>query len=132
MNLRALLLAGLALPSILLAPPAWAQSNAPAPVEPSPVNSAMNADLMYQLLLGEMQVQQGDPGSGFSLILDAAHKANDPRLYQRAVEIAMRARSGDSALQAARAWKTAQKKSFGRQDRFRRTDAQGGWKQRSD
>ena len=108
MKLRALLWVGLVLPSILLAPLSWAQSNAPASQEPASANSAMNAELMYQLLLGEMQVQQGDTGTGFSLILDAARKVNDPRLYQRAVEIAMRARAGDSALQAARAWKTSQ------------------------
>jgi tetratricopeptide (TPR) repeat protein len=40
-------------------------------------------------------------------ILDAARKTNDARLYQRAVEIALQARSGDSALLAARAWKQA-------------------------
>ena len=108
MKLRALLGVGLVLPSILMAPLSWAQSNAPASQEPASANSAMNAELMYQLLLGEMQVQQGDTGTGFSLILDAARKVNDPRLYQRAVEIAMRARAGDSALQAARAWKTSQ------------------------
>ena len=40
-------------------------------------------------------------------MLDAARKTNDPALYQRAVEIAFQARSGDAALQAARAWKQA-------------------------
>jgi tetratricopeptide (TPR) repeat protein len=39
--------------------------------------------------------------------LDAARKTNDARLYQRAVEIALQGRYGNSALQAARAWKQA-------------------------
>ncbi|OSZ67483.1 tetratricopeptide repeat protein [Hydrogenophaga sp. IBVHS2] len=73
---------------------------APAPV----VNSALNAPLFYQLLLGEMNVREGDPGAGYSLILDAARRARDPQLYQRAVEVALQARSGDAALAAARAW----------------------------
>ena len=29
---------------------------------------------VYQLLLGEMQVSAGEPGAGYSLILDAARK----------------------------------------------------------
>ncbi len=87
---------------------ARAQAPAPAAEASAPVNSALDAELMYQLLLGEFHVQGGDPGSGFSLILDAARKTNDARLYGRAVEIALRSRSGDSALQAARAWKGAQ------------------------
>ncbi len=47
----------------------------------------------------------GEPAQGFSLVLDAAHKTRDPKLFQRAVEIALQARSGDLALKAARAWK---------------------------
>ncbi len=77
-----------------------APESPPAPV----VNSALNAPLFYQLLLGEMNVREGDPGAGYSLILDAARRAKDPQLYQRAVEVALQARSGDAALAAARAW----------------------------
>ncbi len=77
-----------------------APESSPAPV----VNSALNAPLFYQLLLGEMNVREGDPGAGYSLILDAARRAKDPQLYQRAVEVALQARSGDAALAAARAW----------------------------
>lgn len=61
--------------------------------------------MFYQLLLGELQVRQGSVGAGFSLILDAARKARDPALFQRAVDIALQARSGDAALQAAQTWK---------------------------
>ncbi len=69
--------------------------------------SALDAALFYQLLLGELNVRSDQTGAGFALILDAARKTNDPALYQRAVELAFEARSGDSALQAARAWKQA-------------------------
>jgi tetratricopeptide (TPR) repeat protein len=79
---------------------------ADAPDE-TPASSALDGELFYQLLLGELSAQGSDPGTGYALILDAARKTGDPRLYQRAVDIALKARSGDSALQAARAWKQA-------------------------
>ena len=94
---------------------AWAQT-APAPAAaPTPdsaaapgpggvVNSALNAPLFYQLLLGELNVRAGEPGTGYSFILDAARRQRDPLLYRRAVEVALQARSGDAALAAARAW----------------------------
>ncbi len=62
-------------------------------------------------MLGEMNVTSGDAGTGFSLMLDAARKTNDARLYERALDIALAARSGDAALQASRAWRQAQPKS---------------------
>jgi tetratricopeptide (TPR) repeat protein len=70
-------------------------------------NSAMTGELLYEILLGEMNLRQGEPAAGFSLLLDAAKKSNDVQLYDRAVEIALQARSGDGALLAARAWTQA-------------------------
>ena len=70
-------------------------------------NSAMSGELLYEILLGEMNLRQGEPAAGFSLLLDAARKSNDVALYDRAVEIALQARSGDGALMAARAWSQA-------------------------
>ncbi|HVZ44576.1 MAG TPA: tetratricopeptide repeat protein [Ramlibacter sp.] len=76
-----------------------------------PSQSALDADLFYQLLLGELNAREGEPSAGFALILDAARRTGDPALYQRAVEIAFQNRSGDAALQAARAWKKAEPQS---------------------
>ena len=76
--------------------------------ETTPATSAMDAALFYQLLLGELNVLDGEPGKGYSLMLDAARKANDADLYQRAVDIALQSRAGEAALDAARAWKRAQ------------------------
>ncbi|WP_240606612.1 tetratricopeptide repeat protein [Limnohabitans parvus] len=70
-----------------------------------PKQSALDAVLFYQILLGELNTRQGSPGSGFSIMLDAARKTRDPALFQRAVDIALQARSGDAALQAAQTWK---------------------------
>lgn len=79
--------------------------------EPSAIGSALDSGLFYQLLLGEMNARADEPGAAFSLILDAARKTNDPALFKRAVHIALDARAGDSALQAARAWSQNQPES---------------------
>jgi tetratricopeptide (TPR) repeat protein len=85
-----------------------AQTTAPATDAPAPAvnNSALTAPLFYQLLLGELNVRGGDPGAGYSLLLDAARKQRDPALYRRSVEVALQNRSGEAALTAARAWAT--------------------------
>ncbi len=86
--------------------------SAPAPsVLPAPVveaqNSAMDGELFFQLMLGELNVVGGEPGAAYSIMLDAARKTRDPKLYERAIRVALQARSGEPALQAARAWKQA-------------------------
>jgi len=83
----------------------WATTGVCA--EPPVQNSNLNAVLFYQLLLGELNVQAGEPGSGFSIILDAARKTKDEALFQRATELALQSRSGEAALQAARSWKSS-------------------------
>lgn len=70
--------------------------------------SALDSPLFYQLLVGELTGQEGDPAAAFALILDAAHKTDNAELYRRATDIALQSRSGDAALQAAKAWRQAQ------------------------
>jgi tetratricopeptide (TPR) repeat protein len=91
--------------------PAWAQSPRATTSVAAEPQSGLDAALFYQLLLGELNVRGEEVGAGFALILDAARKTNDPTLYQRAVELAFQARNGESALQAARAWKQAMPQS---------------------
>lgn len=74
-------------------------------------DSGLRGELLYQLLVSEMQVNQGQPGAGFSIMLEAARKQKRAELFRRAVEIALQARSGESALQAARAWTESQPRS---------------------
>ena len=100
----------------LAAPMSWAQTGvvqtSPSATQTTeistPTVSALDAELFYRLLVGEITARQGDAGAGFALMLDSARKTNDAQLYQRAVEIALQSRSGDAALQAAMAWKQAQ------------------------
>ena len=92
---------------LAMAQPVPAQTPAETDAQDPVVPTALDAELFYQLLLGELNARGTEPGAGYSLILDAARKTSDQSLYQRAVEVAFQARSGESALQAARAWKQA-------------------------
>lgn len=76
--------------------------------EEAPQTSDLDGQLFYEILLGELSAKANDPGTGFSLMLDAARKTNDTGLYKRAVEIALQSRSGSSALVAAKAWSQAE------------------------
>jgi len=86
------------------APAAPKQADAKPASEPVAQPSALTAELFYEILMGEMTTRSGDPGSGYALVLDAARRLRDGKLFQRAVEIALQSRSGDAALAAARAW----------------------------
>ena len=87
-------------------PSAWAQAAETAAAEP-PINSALDDQLLYQLLIGEMSLNQGDAGTAYDWILDAARRTKDERLFRRAVDIALQARAGEQALAATRAWRLA-------------------------
>lgn len=107
--------AGMA-PALAQTPPQATIPAPPAEMEAQGDNSsdaaaALNAELFYELLLSEMTTSQGDPGTGYALMLDAARRSGDTRLYRRATEIALESRSAEYALIAARAWQQAQPQS---------------------
>ncbi len=107
--------AGMA-PALAQTPPQATIPAPPAEMEVPDDNSsdaaaALNAELFYELLLSEMTTSQGDPGTGYALMLDAARRSGDTRLYRRATEIALESRSAEYALIAARAWQQAQPQS---------------------
>jgi tetratricopeptide (TPR) repeat protein len=68
------------------------------------VNSILTAETFYKILLGELNLLDDEPRVAFALILDSARKTKDDALFDRAVNIALQSRSGESALTAARAW----------------------------
>jgi tetratricopeptide (TPR) repeat protein len=84
--------------------PAHAAQSQASPT-PASKASALDAVMFYQLLLGELNAQNGESNTGFALILDAARKSKEPELFQRAVDLALQSRAGEAALQAARTWK---------------------------
>ena len=91
---------------------AWAQPSGggtpPAAAEPAvESNPALDAELFYEIFLGEVSARTGDPGAGYAFMLEAARRSADGQLYQRAADIALQSRSGEYALAAAKAWKEA-------------------------
>jgi tetratricopeptide (TPR) repeat protein len=74
-------------------------------------NSGMDATLFYQLLVAEIKASTTDAGTAYQIYLEVARRHQSTQLYQRAVEIALRARAGDQALTAAKAWRQAMPQS---------------------
>jgi tetratricopeptide (TPR) repeat protein len=69
--------------------------------------SSLDGPLFYQLLVAEIELRSGRAGVAFEVVLESARRTREAQLFQRAVDIALRARAGDRALAAARAWRTA-------------------------
>ena len=89
--------------ALVLSHGVYAQTEAPSTV----ANSSLDAPLFYQLIIGEMELRSGQPGTAFQVLLDAARKTRDEELFRRATEVALQARAGDQALAATQAWRTA-------------------------
>ncbi len=111
----AALLALLATLGLTVPPAARAQDSTSAQAaEPAaPVaNSALDDRLMYQLLVAEMALAQGDTNTAFDWMLDAARRTRDEGLFRRSTDVALQARAGDQALVATRAWRLARPESL--------------------
>ncbi len=92
----------------LLSAVAFAQAASAATVAPGKVeNSSLDAQLFYQLLIGEIELRSGEAGNAFEVLLDAARRSKDEQLFRRATDVALQARAGDQALTAAKAWRTS-------------------------
>lgn len=88
-------------------PAARAASAAPGTQKPPIVNSDLDARLFYQLLIGEVELREGEVGTAYEVLLDAARRAPDEQLFKHVTDVALQARAGEQALAAARAWRTA-------------------------
>lgn len=65
---------------------------------------ARRADTMYLLLAGEVAGQKGQFGEALESYMKAAGESSDPRLAERATQIALFAKQTDKALDAANLW----------------------------
>src|SRR5207248_150596 len=68
------------------------------------VPSALTADIMYRVLVGELALQRGEPSLAARAYYEAARDAQDPTLAQRATEIALFAKQRALAADAAALW----------------------------
>ncbi len=89
------------------AEPVSALISEPEAVDSSDDKAVVDAELFYEILVGEMTTGNGDSASGYALMLDAARRSGQEQLYKRATQIALQSRSAESALIAAQAWKDA-------------------------
>lgn len=67
---------------------------------------ALSPDILYKLLTAEIAAQRGDWKTAYVASMAMAQQTRDPRLAQRAMEIALSAKRHDEALAAIRVWRT--------------------------
>lgn len=87
--------------------------HAQGPAEPAPRAKPVPRDLpaldlspelMYKIMLAEIALQRGSAQAAAQTMLEVARETNDPRVAQRATEIAWNARLPKEALEAASLW----------------------------
>jgi tetratricopeptide (TPR) repeat protein len=90
-------------PESVAAAPEPADS-APAPEEKLP-NVALTKELLYQLMKAELEFSKGSWQAPYLSMMAAAQQTRDPRLAQRAAEMALSAKQGEQTLAAVRLWR---------------------------
>lgn len=86
---------------------AHAQPSKPAPAaKPAPKLPAvdLSAELLYRIMMAEIAIQRGQAATGVQTMIEIARETGDPRLAQRATEMAIDARLAKEALEAASQW----------------------------
>ena len=83
-----------------VAPPKGAVAKA----EPALPDIELTDDLLYEFLLGEVAFQRGHNDLAARTYLDLAQETRDPRVAQRAAQVALRARDLDKAAEAFKLW----------------------------
>lgn len=85
------------------APPAAAPSDS---ATPAAGESALTADVLYRILVGDIALQRGDAALAARAYFEAAKESQEPRLARRATEVALFARQRALALEAAKLWQS--------------------------
>ena len=76
----------------------------PPPVQKEAFEERGGGQTIFEILAAEIALQRGEFGLAYQTYLSLARKTRDPRLAQRAMEIALTAGAPDSALEAAESW----------------------------
>ena len=71
--------------------------------QPKP-NDLQIGEAVFEVLASEIALQRGEAGLAYNTYLEMARQYKDPRLAQRAMEIAIAGGSPDLAMQAAKTW----------------------------
>lgn len=64
----------------------------------------LSEELLYKMMLAEVALQRGQPHIAVQTYLELARATQDPRIAQRATEVAWNARFSSAALEAAGIW----------------------------
>ena len=67
-------------------------------------NAQQRAEQIYLFLSSEIAIQRGEIGPAYQTLLGLARTSKDPRVAQRAMELALSAQSPQFALEAAKLW----------------------------
>jgi tetratricopeptide (TPR) repeat protein len=92
-----------ALPRVVTAKPEVRKSPLP--------DVELSEELLYKIMLAEIAVQRGQPHVAVPAYLELARDTRDPRIAQRATEVAWNARFQSAALEAATIWLQVDPKS---------------------
>lgn len=71
----------------------------------------LSTELLYKIMLAEIALQRGQPQVAVQALIEVARETNDPRVAQRATEMAWNARMQKEALEAAGIWLKADPQS---------------------
>jgi tetratricopeptide (TPR) repeat protein len=83
-----------------------AQHGTPAP-SPDLPKQELTGEMVYEFLLAEIAGQRGNVMLSAQAYSDLAKRTRDPRVAERATEIALHARNPEAAVEAARVWAEA-------------------------
>jgi len=64
----------------------------------------LSGELLFRLMIAEIAVQRGEPGTAYNELMRVARLTSDPRIARRATEVAIGARALPQALEAAELW----------------------------
>ncbi len=76
-----------------------------AALDPSLPKVELSSALLFQLMKAEFDIRKGNTQAGFQGLLALARQTRDPRLAQRAAELALQSREQDEALVAVKLWR---------------------------
>lgn len=112
-TLTALLSAGAAASAPAKAEPALIEAGAAEPVaneaatpDESLPNVELTGDLLYKLTRAELEFKLGQWQGAYVTLMSVAQQTRDPRIAQRAAEMALAVKQGGEALAAIRLWRT--------------------------
>jgi tetratricopeptide (TPR) repeat protein len=71
----------------------------------------LSGPLLFQLMSAEIAVQRGELGAAYATFLSLAKQTGDPRIAQRATEVAIAGRAPTQALEGATLWRELAPKS---------------------